>query len=132
MATTFYETLTLTDRAKKPLLSFPYFRDSTPDAVKDIAFLSWSLLRRVAGKDGLWENVQGPNFVVSTINLDDLATHSRVYAFRIDGRILCVQFSKDWNFDPATRFRLDFNREFILYLAEMDEGELARVPEVKR
>ena len=41
-----------------------------------------------------------------------------------------MQFSKDWDFDRATRFRLDFNGEFILYPAAMDEGELARVPEL--
>ena len=128
MSTTFYDNLSLTDRAMKPLLSFPYFRDSTRDSVKDIAFLWWSLLRRVPGKDGLWENAEGPHFALSTINLDELATHSRVYAFRIDDRVLCVQFSKDWDFDPATQFRLDFNGEFILYLAAMDEGEYARVP----
>jgi hypothetical protein len=123
MATTIYNNLSLTDRAMNSLMSYACFRDSHADSVKNVAFLAWSLLRRAPGKDGLLENVQGPHFVLSAADLDDLATKSRAHAFRIDGRILCVEFSRDWNFDPATPFRLDFNDpEFILYPAALDEG----------
>ena len=128
MPTEIYDNLSLTDRAMKRLLSFPFFRAVDENSGEEAALLTWSLLSRKPNHEGVWECEKGPGFDLSTIALKDVPSHPRTYAFRIDGRILCVQFSKDRDFDPATRFRLDFNREFILYLAAMDEGEFARVP----
>jgi len=128
MAAAIHSNMSLTDRASKRLLSFPYFRDSRLSQTKDIACLRWSLLGRVPDKDGIWICVQGPHFTLTTQNLADLNKYPRTYVFAISDHLLCVDFSKDWDFDPATRFRLDYTDEFILYPAALDEGEAARAP----
>ena len=128
MNPTIYDNMSLTDRASKRLLSFPQFRDSEPGQSKNIAFLWWVLLSRVPDKDGKWICTQGPHYTLATIDLDEVNKYPRIYAFNIAGRLLCVQFSKDYDFDPSARFRVDYIDDFVLYPTEIDEGVAAKAP----
>ena len=130
MSVTIYNNMSLTGRAQKRLITFPYFSRSDSGSTKYLAFLWWLLGSCVPGKDGKWVCSKGPHFTLSTIDLDEIEQHPRTYAFSIEGHILCVQFSKDWDFDPATLYRLDYVDEFVLYLAALDEGDAASVPSI--
>ena len=123
-----YENLSSTQRALARLYMDENFRVQTiaePD--QRLTHLFWSLWDRHLNKDGIFECVRGPHFVHSHIEVRDMERLSMTYLFRLDGNIMCITLSKDLDFCDTLRFRLDYNKEFFLYRAELDEAPANRV-----
>lgn len=118
-----YENLSSTQRALDRLYkdeNFRVERIAGPDQI--LTHLFWSPWARRLNKDGIFEFARGPHFVHSHIEVRNMENLNMTHLFRLDGNIMCITLSKDLNFCETLRFRLDYNKEFFLYRAELDEA----------
>jgi hypothetical protein len=93
----------------------------------EIPYFAWVLLARARGKSGEMEILKGPYYQHTFVRIRDIENQPRAYLFRIAERLVCVTFSKDWEFDPNTQYVIDESKgNFYVYPKFIDDVEMPR------
>lgn len=118
-----YDNMLVTDRMLIQLEADSNFRIETmvdPNAV--IPIVAWRLWVRAPNDSGQMEIVKGPHYQKSFVQIKDAIKWPRSYIFRIAGRLVCITFSKDLDFNGTKKYKMDCNKgEIYVYPAFIDD-----------
>ena len=128
--TKIYDNLVPTERMMKLLEADPYFRiENLDDLDAQITIIAWCLWLRAPNKVGEMEIVKGPHYQKSAVKIRDALKWPRSQIFQVAQRLICVTFSKDWQFDESSTYKVDCNKgEIYVYPALLDDVGLYRDP----
>jgi len=118
-----YSNVVASERMLTRLKLDPNFRvEELSDSSAVIPIVAWRLWVRATGKTGQMEIIKGPHYQYNDVSIADAVKSSRSRFFRIESHLVCIVFSKDIDFDPTQRYKIDLNYgEIFVCPAFIDE-----------
>jgi hypothetical protein len=120
--TEIYSNLLATDRMLKRLEADKLFTVESLEYSEDVVpMIAWVLWIRAQDKTGEIHIVKGPHYEYNSVKISDAAQIQKGHFLRIAERIVFATFSKDLEFNEATKYKVDINHgEIYVYPAFID------------